>query len=215
MTPLAYAYNFEGHPSTKVTPISLLSSPHSPSSATPATAIMLLDVNNFYLSLALLVRLINRAALLRRLADKNLKVGQHRYKWYHGKKIRFEPKYASVTYLSVDRAPLTASGAEWLTAEGYSELIPKRHGPYRVLSIGPEHVMTHQEGVESLVSINHISRVTQEEDAHEQPLSKTVKSRETFPKCNLSEEQGHVIILHGTNHPPYQRRKAPRYILRW
>lgn len=52
------------------------------------------DVNHMDLTIEMWIYLINRVALLRRLADECLKVAQKRYWSNHDKKDRFGPIYA-------------------------------------------------------------------------------------------------------------------------
>lgn len=78
-----------------------------------------------------------------------------------------------------ERRPRKTSAAERLAAENNSRLIPKRHGPYRLLSVGREYLKLLQDNVESPASINRVTRVEQDEDAPDWLLSKSVKPEKT------------------------------------
>lgn len=96
---------------------------------------MPLKVDSIDSPIALQIRLINRATLIKRLADKHLGFAQKRCKLDHNKKIGLERTHASGEYDFVDRTPLVTSAADHLAAKGYLKPIPKRHSPYRGLSV--------------------------------------------------------------------------------
>lgn len=133
---------------------------------------MLPDVDEIYFPLVMKTWVVNRAALLRRLADKNLNVRQPGYKSDHDKEARFGAACAPGDYLFVDRPLSTISAAKRLVAERYPKLIPKRHGPYHVLNVGPKFPKVLEDGVENSVSIDCVLRVTKENDALDQTLEK-------------------------------------------
>lgn len=47
--------------------------------------------------------------------------------------------------------PLETTLAERMAAEGYTKLIPKRLGPYGILSVGPEYLNILQDCVENIL----------------------------------------------------------------
>lgn len=59
----------------------------------------------------------------------------------------------------IERPPLTTSPAERLAAEGYTKLLLKRLGPYRMISVGLNYVKTWQHGLKNTVSIKRITKV--------------------------------------------------------
>lgn len=54
----------------------------------------------------------------------------------------------------VDRLPLKATWAECMAAEGQTKFIPRRLGPYRILTVTPEDLKILQSGIENIVSGN-------------------------------------------------------------
>lgn len=68
-------------------------------------------------------RLINRTAILRRLADIYVKVAQKPYKSGHDKNVYFEPTYVSDDYVFDNRPSPTTPAVELLAAEVYSKLM--------------------------------------------------------------------------------------------
>lgn len=79
-----------------------------------------------------------------------------------------------ITYLSAGHFWKLPATNAW-PPKGSSKLTSKRHDPYRVLSVEPECLKILQDGVETFVSINRVTRITQEGDASNHPPSKTVK----------------------------------------
>lgn len=98
------------------------------------------DVDLIDVLLVIQMRLTNYTTILRRLADKHLKVAQKLYKSDHNMIVRFERPNAPGDYVFVDGKPLTTSAAERLAAEWCSKLMQNRHDPYCVLSVSSEYL---------------------------------------------------------------------------
>lgn len=125
ITPITYAHNFRVHLSTKLTPLSPAESLLPPDLASPTKTMMPPKVSDIDSPLEMRIRLINRAAVLRQLADRNLKVEQKRYITAHNEKVRLKLIYAPGDYVLVDRSPVTTSTSDCLTNRGYRKLTPK------------------------------------------------------------------------------------------
>lgn len=98
------------------------------------------DVSNIHSPIAMLISQINRNTLPRGLADKMPGWHSIATTWEHDKKVSFDPMYAAGDYVFVVKPPLPTLTSKQLAAEGYSTLMPKRHGLYRVLSFRPENL---------------------------------------------------------------------------
>lgn len=118
-------YVVQMHRSTKRTAFSLLLGRHLSSPAPPAPKLMPPHVNNIEFQLDMQFRLINRYELLRRLADKNLRVVYKRYRQENDKKVHFEAAYPPGDKVSVKSPSLTTPAIECLAAGVYSKLMPK------------------------------------------------------------------------------------------
>lgn len=101
VTPFTYVYNVQVYQSTKVAPLSFVLSRHSLRPAFSTTTMIRREVNNIDSTQAINVCLINRAALCRHLAGKNLKVARQRYKSDDDMIIRFKPKYGTGDWVFV------------------------------------------------------------------------------------------------------------------
>lgn len=75
----------------------------------------------------------NRTALLRQLADKNLKMGQNPYRLGQDRSVRFAPTFAAGNSVFVHTTSQTATTTERLPDEGWSQMMPGRHLSHRVL----------------------------------------------------------------------------------
>lgn len=69
-------------------------------------------------------------------------------------KLRFRVKPISVDYAFVDRLTLILSSEERKVAEGYKRLMPRRFGPFRILSVGPMYLEISRDSVANIMSIN-------------------------------------------------------------
>lgn len=107
-------------------------------------------------------------------------------------------------------------GAERLATEGYSELLLKRHGPYRMLNVGTNCLKILQQRLGNSVSIIRITQGTQEEKNTDQPLSNTVGIAET--SCQRASK------LQDTNNKQYTVKRFRHnvlmktgwhYVVRW
>lgn len=85
---LTYAYNTQVNRTTKLPPFRFVVCRQPPAPATRTVSPMPPDVEQVDSAIALLSRLIRRAVELKRMADKNLRQAQRRYKWDRDKKDR-------------------------------------------------------------------------------------------------------------------------------
>lgn len=76
--------------------------------------------------------------MLKQLADEDMKNVLTRHKKYYDKKGRFELRFAVGNFPFVDHALLKMSLSKRMAAESYKEMMPRRPGPYRILSFYPE-----------------------------------------------------------------------------
>lgn len=96
------------------------------------------NVNNIDWSLSVQIGPINPTVLPQRLADEPVWVAQKRYQSWHDKKVCSGLRDVTCGQLFVDKTLVTTFSAERLPTEGYSELVPKQLGPYRVLRVRRE-----------------------------------------------------------------------------
>lgn len=115
--------------------------------------------------------MINHAALLQKLTNDHLRVAQKRYNSHRNKTVRSESIYSPGDYLLVYRLLLASTATERLAAEGFSNLMPKRNGQYRVLDVRPEHVSILQDKVKKSIGFNRKPRLAPEEGIPDQSLS--------------------------------------------
>lgn len=101
---------------------------------------------------------IRRAAELMRMADRNVRQTQGRYKQDHDRKVRLEPTFAPGHYVFVILPPLITTAARRLPARSYSNPRPRRLGPYRAMSVGHKVVRILQDAVEVTVYTNRVNR---------------------------------------------------------
>lgn len=101
---LKHGYNVQVHQATKLHPFSLANTGllHGPTGiAHPMTT----DVSEIDAALTYRLRLIYRAVLLRRIAGKNTKKPQARYKRDYDKYVLLKRRFAAGDYVLVERAP--------------------------------------------------------------------------------------------------------------
>lgn len=110
------------------------------------------------------IRLIHRARLLPRLENAIIKRAQVGYKRDYDKKVLLEPSSAAGDSVFVDQPPLKTTSSKKPASEGYKKLLAPCPVPYLVLSIGLELIRIFENGIENMVSINHISLVFREGD---------------------------------------------------
>lgn len=96
--------------------------------------------------------------LLRKSANQNLRQTQENSKSNHDKRVRFRPVFAPDDSVLIELPPLSTPPAERLTAEGDTNLLPKRLGPYCIISMGSEYVKIWQDGIKNKVLINLMTR---------------------------------------------------------
>lgn len=91
----------------------------------------------------------------------------------------------------------------------------KTCGPYRVLSVRPEYLKTLHGDVQSYVNINLFTRVTEEGDTSDQPLTKTGEPETTSQhpanelknNNNMEQYTFELIVWYVTT------RKGPHYVV--
>lgn len=101
--------------------------------------------------------LLQKATLLRKWANAKLRRTQATEKAHHDKRVRFDPILAAVSYVFVERLPLTTSPSRFLVTEG-SRLHPARLGPYPILGVEREYVKHWQDEVENIVFITRLTK---------------------------------------------------------
>lgn len=79
--------------------------------------------------------MLARLALIRPQTDKTMNGAQRQCKKYFDSRVKARPPNEPGKLVSVDRSPLKMSGAEPLTKEIYSKLLPCTHRPYQVLAV--------------------------------------------------------------------------------
>lgn len=103
------------------------------------------------------IRLIRRAAKVKRIADENLQEAQRRYKRDHAKKVSFEQTFASGNCVFVNQPHVTTTAAERLTSDNYSKLRSRRLALYMIIRVGPEFVKMNQDEITKADSISPVT----------------------------------------------------------
>lgn len=120
---------------------------------------------------------INCAVVTWRSCAKHLWAAQNRYKSDSDKKVRSEPTHATGDCLFGSRPPLTTSATEHLTSAGFSNVLAKKHGLYRMMHVRPDYLKILRDGIENSICINRVTRVRQERESLNEPLSKAVEPK--------------------------------------
>lgn len=89
------------------------------------------NVSEIESPLAYRLRLIHRAPLLREMADKNSKTARSQYKKNYNKHFRFEPRFATGSYVLIECLSLMVSAADQNIYRTFSKLFLSRLEPYR------------------------------------------------------------------------------------
>lgn len=86
--------------------------------------------------LAYRLRLIDRAVLLKKIADKYAQNERAQHNRNYDKNVQFKSPFAAPNGIFVERPPLSASATDKISDKGYSKLMLLFTGPYRVISFG-------------------------------------------------------------------------------
>ena len=167
--PLTFAYNTRVHRSTETTPFDLVLTRPPSGLILPGT--ILQDAGTHREEPRTPVQY--KRATLRKLRDAldrartKLTASQERYKEYFDKKVRFVPVVGAGDFVYVDRPlrPLT-SFEQRTRAQGTTgtdelsvKLLPRTEGPFRVRSATDTTVLIEQDGLETRVSIDRITKM--------------------------------------------------------
>lgn len=93
------------------------------------------DVSENDSPLAYRLRLIHRAALIRKTANTNSKKAQTLHKKNYDKHVRFGSRFAAGDYVLIERPPLLASAARHMAYKGDLRLLPSRTELYQVICV--------------------------------------------------------------------------------
>lgn len=126
MRPLTYACGVQVHRATKL-PLFSLATTRIPRGSTVVARSRPPDVSGVNSLLANRLRLIHRAALLRKNSDTVSINGRSEYKKDYDRHVRFYLRFAAGEYVFVERPPLMASSSDRLAFEAHSKLFLPPH----------------------------------------------------------------------------------------
>lgn len=79
------------------------------------------------------------------IANKNFRPTQETPKENHDECVRFKFLFAPGEYMFIEWPSLSTSPDNRLAAEGYTELLSQRLGPYPIISVGPKYIEISQD----------------------------------------------------------------------
>lgn len=94
--------------------------------------------------------------------NTNLLLKKEKYKSNDEKHVRFESVFAAGDPIFIEQPSLFNSPAECLANKEYAKLLPRRLGPYRVISVGSDYIKIFQDRIENTVFINAVTRTLRE-----------------------------------------------------
>lgn len=128
-------------------------------------------------------------------------IAQKREKSNHEKKVCFDQTCAPGDYVLLSRQSLITFIAKRLVAECCSNLMPKRHGAYRVLSVRFLYLEILLAGVERFVNINRATFVRQGRGTGTTPVRNCHTRGNKSPTCDQTKREEQDIIRNWMNRP--------------
>lgn len=104
------------------------------------------------------LRLLRKATLVRKWANKSHRQIEATYNAHHDKRVRLDHTIVPGDFVLIERPPLTTSLADRRAAKGYTKLLPRQLGPFRNISGAPKYGERLQYGIENTVSTSRITK---------------------------------------------------------
>lgn len=91
---------------------------------------------------------------LRQETDQNLELVQRRYKIRFDQRVRFITIFHVGAYVVLGGPSLFCSSAQQSDVERYSKSLPRRDGPYKVITINKNTTQVLQDGLKAVIHIH-------------------------------------------------------------
>lgn len=181
---LTYAYNVQVHQATKL-PLFGLAITLLPLVTTAIAHPMPLDVSKIDSFLLYKLFPVHRAALRRKMEDRNYRNPPVWYRNDHDKQVQFKLRFAVGEHVFEDphaNAICCIPHGLWRISQAPASCIEL----YQAMRIGLDYVNMDQEGIQNSISINCQSRVTEEERTKMEIKSDSKANSDTNPVKNGS-----------------------------
>lgn len=88
------------------------------------------------------------------------------------------------------------SATDQIACEGYSKLLPRHTGPYRVISVGSEYSKIDRDDTQNSSSINRLADVGKQERPNKEIISDSRTKTDTSPTTegSIEEEKGFYTV---------------------